>query len=55
MGCVTVTEKVWSTVSPSGSVAVAVIVALPAAPGVRVRVALDTLTVAIVVSEEVAV
>ena len=54
-GCTTVAVKVCVTLKLSGSVAVTVIVAVPTATPVSVNVALDMATVALVVSDEVAV
>ena len=57
-GCVaafTVTEMVCVALSLLGSVAVTVIVALPAATGLMLTVDPDTLAVALALSEELAV
>ena len=51
----TVTAMLWVAVALLGSVAVTVIVALPAATGVMVTVEPDTPTVALALSEELAV
>ena len=48
----TVTAMLWVAVALLGSVAVTVIVADPSATGVTVTVALDTLTVALALSDE---
>ena len=51
----TVTEMVWVALSLLGSVAVTVIVALPAATGVILTLEPETLAVALALSEEEAV
>ena len=51
----TVTEMVCVALKPSGSEAVTVIVALPAATGVMLTVEPETLAVALLLSEEAAV